>query len=144
MEGRIAVIDAMPSGDMQVWNDIVNIKLDGVGFHTAMYSLCLGGGLCDMAKLHKSRAIDEYRELLCAIGVFCDSFHRPPDLSMGKPQLPPTIASEHEAVALYDDWETDTFKRLREARSALSGDKAYTSKMIRGVIDELRYIDSID
>lgn len=143
MEGRISVIDAPSSGDMQIWNDIVNIKLDGVGFHTAMYSLSLGGGLCDMARIHKSRAMDEYKEFLCTVQCFSDTFHSSPTFTMSRPNLPSVISSKEEALSLYDEWETDTFKKLREARSALSGDKSYVNKMIKDVIDELNYIDSI-
>lgn len=128
---------------MQVWNDIVNVKLDGVGFHTAMYSLSLGGGLCDMAKIHKSRAMEEYKEFLCVVQCFSDAFHSSPTFNMGRPNLPASISSNEEALGLYDEWETETFKKLREARSALSGDKSYVNKMIKDVIDELNYIDSI-
>ena len=56
-EGRISIIDGSPAEDESAWLDVVNAKLDGVGFHTAMYSQCLGGGLYDMAKIHKYRAV---------------------------------------------------------------------------------------
>ena len=49
-EGRVDIIEGPNSGDQSIWEDVLATKLNGVGFHTTMYSLCLGGRLGKMAK----------------------------------------------------------------------------------------------
>ena len=139
-EGRISIIDGSPAEDESAWLDVVNAKLDGVGFHTAMYSQCLGGGLYDMAKIHKYRALEEYQELLCAVGEFVKLFGRPPRLAMSDPDVPSKIESNCQAIELYEEWETETFNELRSAKNKMK-DKRFVAQLIDDVIDELRSVE---
>ncbi len=141
-EGKIIVVDGSPADDETAWADVVNAKLDGVGFHTAMYSQCLGGGLYDMAKLHKHRALEEYQELLCAVEEFVRLFGRTPRFVMSDPGVPEQIESNCQAIGLYEEWETKTFDKLRSARTKIK-DRRFVTRLINGVIDELEDIEKM-
>lgn len=143
-EGRVDIIEGPNSGDQSIWEDILATKLNGVGFHTTMYSLCLGGRLGKMAKFHKERAIDENKEFLVAVEKFVEMFKSQPHLYMTSPSLPDHIDSEDQAMSLYEEWECNTLKKLIDCRSSLAKDgKQYLSEIIKDVVDEISYICSI-
>lgn len=143
-EGRVDIIEGPDSGNRSIWEDVLAIKLNGVGFHTTMYSLCLGGRLDKMAKFHKERAIDENKEFLVAVEKFVEMFKSQPRLYMTSPALPEHLDSEDQAMSLYEEWECNTLKKLIDCRSSLVKDgKQYLSEMIKDVVDEIAYICSI-
>lgn len=144
-DGRIEVVNMaqQQDGDKEAWNQVVNARLDGVGFHTSMYILCLSAGLCDCAKVHRRHSEEEYLSFMDLLRSFVDTFNEQPRIDMSAPRLPQSVSCQTEVVDLWVDWETSTLGKLRSARAALKGDTGGMDKMIRSVLCEIDDAESM-
>lgn len=144
-DGKIEVVNMaqVDNGDKDAWNQVVNTRLDGVGFHTSMYILCLSASLYDCAKVHRRHSEDEYLSFMDLLQAFVGKFGEQPRIEMSAPRLPQSVDCQTEAIDLWIDWETSTLGKLRSARSVMKDGTTSIDKMIMAVLCEIDDAESM-
>lgn len=144
-DGKIEVVNMAQAGsdDKNAWNSVVNARLDGVGFHTSMYILCLSAGLWDCAKAHRKHSEVEYLSFMDLLRSFVDMFGEHPRIEMSAPTLPQSVSCQSEAVDIWVDWEMATLGKLRSARASAKDETWSLDKMIRAVLCEIDEAESM-
>ena len=134
--------------DCDIWNKILDLKLEGAEVHSKLAHLCKSHGMWGFAKMHKYHAICEFISYQRLAFEFIDMFGKCPQsmADMGKSVSisGSTICDKMKSsLAVYDDWETDVLEHIREYRSKLKDVGYSIPHEIHSVIEEIAFIDKI-
>ena len=138
------------TSDKEVWQHILNMKSRGIHFHMESMAACKKHNLKGFAKMHKYHAIQELRAYLHIVGDCIEYLDCVPSMDFthihhSEIELKGKTIDDHMICSLeqYEDWEDETYNKLKEFKHQLTETKEHIDYLIRDVRAERQFIHEI-
>lgn len=131
----------MEEKDLNIWEEILHLQLEGVMYHTSLAEECNLNELDGFSCLHFHQAEEEFENYLKTLKLYLNTFKKIPEnqqFSAPVIKLDGTTREEKmiESIELYRSWENGVLLKLQNA-----GDDFLHLK--QDVRDELKCINLI-
>lgn len=136
--------------DKDIWQHILNMKMEGIHFHIASMAACKQHHLKGFAKMHKYHAEQELHSYLHIIGDCIEYLDYMPNLDLSfihhlTIELQGRTVNELMECSLekYEEWEDEVYDKLKEFRHQLHETKEHIEYLIKDVRAERQFIHEL-
>ena len=140
-----------PREETKLWEEIFYEKLGGVIFHLKAMALFKKNDLEGYAKLHEYHAKEEFAAAVHILGDCVEHLDSGLLIDYMRAHEVPTFAVQGSTkeemmisgLEIYEDWEDEAYKKLREHRSHLTDTKEHIEYLIHDVREEREFIHEL-
>lgn len=136
--------------DKDIWQHILNMKMEGIHFHMAHMAACKKHQLKGFAKMHKYHAEQELHSYLHIIGDCIEYLDYMPSLDFSfihhlDIELHGRTLGELMECSLekYEEWEDETYDKLKHFRHQLHETKEHIEYLVKDVREERQFIHEL-
>lgn len=149
-EKHQSIAETTAMEDKDIWQHILDMKMEGVRFHMASMAVCKQHHLKGFAKMHKYHAQEELHSYLHIIGDCIEYLNYMPLLDFShihhmELELHGRTIGELMECSLeeYEEWEDETYDKLKDFRHQLHETKEHIEYLIKDVRAERQFIHEL-